>query len=221
MNHDLYSFTRWVMIALVGAFLSSCSHSEFSTTRRVYRDGHYVNIRKPLHESRLHAHKVPKPSQTRKTPADAETPGAAPIMLMASNSPEVIALTSGTGQILAAGELTPAFTAPEQALPKTDTVIIIRERKGVSSPGKDIVSNVQPVKRKTEPLGLWGFVSSLTGFFLFGAVILGPLGAILGSISLSKIKKDPITYKGKGFAIAAIIIGLVSAAVMLAILMSA
>ena len=62
---------------------------------------------------------------------------------------------------------------------------------------------------KTEGLGVTGFVSSLVGLFVAG-IPLGLIGVIFGSISLSKIKKNPNKFKGKGLAIASIIIGIIA-----------
>jgi hypothetical protein len=62
---------------------------------------------------------------------------------------------------------------------------------------------------KTEGLGIAGFISGLVGLFIAG-IPLGAIGVVFGAISLSKIKKQPQRFKGKGFAIASIIIGLIA-----------
>ena len=64
-----------------------------------------------------------------------------------------------------------------------------------------------PVK-KTEGLGLAGFISSLVGLFVLG-IPLGILSVVFGAISLGKMKRNPQKYKGRGFAIASVIIGMV------------
>lgn len=61
---------------------------------------------------------------------------------------------------------------------------------------------------KTEGLGLAGFISSLVGLFIAG-IPLGAIAIIFGAISLSKIKKNPQRYKGRGFAIASVVIGII------------
>jgi hypothetical protein len=71
------------------------------------------------------------------------------------------------------------------------------------------VYNNAPVK--TEPLGLAGFIGSLVGLFI-GGVPLGMIGIIFGALSLSKIKREPARYKGRGLSIAAIIIGIIAIA---------
>jgi hypothetical protein len=65
------------------------------------------------------------------------------------------------------------------------------------------------VALKTEGLGIAGFISGLVGLFIAG-IPLGAIGVVFGGISLSKIKKQPQRFKGKGFAIASIIIGLIA-----------
>jgi hypothetical protein len=71
--------------------------------------------------------------------------------------------------------------------------------------------------QKTEGLGLAGFISGLVGLFI-ASIPLGIIAVIFGSISLSKIKRNPQRYKGKGFAIAAIILGLVDVVAMIILL---
>jgi len=65
------------------------------------------------------------------------------------------------------------------------------------------------VPLKTEGLGIAGFISGLVGLFIAG-IPLGAIGVVFGGISLSKIKKQPQRFKGKGFAIASIIIGIIA-----------
>ncbi len=72
---------------------------------------------------------------------------------------------------------------------------------------------------KTEGLGLAGFVSGLLGLFV-ASIPLGLIAVIFGSISLSRIKRYPQRFKGRGFAIASIILGLVDVIVMIALLAS-
>ena len=70
---------------------------------------------------------------------------------------------------------------------------------------------------KTEGLGLAGFISSLVGLFIAG-IPLGAIAVVFGGISLSKIKKNPQKYKGKGFAIASLIIGIIDVVAMIILL---
>ncbi len=68
--------------------------------------------------------------------------------------------------------------------------------------------------KEVHPLAMWGFIASLSPlvivfipFLNFFTVFLPPVGIILSAIGLSKIKKEPKKYKGRGFALAGIIVG--------------
>jgi hypothetical protein len=71
--------------------------------------------------------------------------------------------------------------------------------------------------RKNQGLAVAGFVTSLVGLFVL-SIPLGLLSIIFGAVSLGKIRKNPSRYKGKGFAIAALIIGLVDVVAMIVLL---
>jgi hypothetical protein len=71
--------------------------------------------------------------------------------------------------------------------------------------------------RKNEGLGTAGFIVSLVGFFI-ASIPLGTVAIVFGIISLGKIKKHPEKYKGKGFAIVSLIVGLIDLIGMIIIL---
>ena len=61
-------------------------------------------------------------------------------------------------------------------------------------------------EKKVNSLALAGFITSIVGL----VIAIGPIvGIILSAIGLSKINKQPDIYKGKGYAIAGLIIGIV------------
>jgi hypothetical protein len=70
---------------------------------------------------------------------------------------------------------------------------------------------------KTEGLGLAGFISGLVGLFI-ASIPLGLIAVIFGGISLSKIKNQPQRFKGRGFAIASIVLGIVDVVAMIILL---
>ena len=73
------------------------------------------------------------------------------------------------------------------------------------SPPKEVKSSSH--EKKMAPFSILSFVSTVLGFFTAGFTFL--LGLIFGSISLSKIKKNPEKYKGRGLAIFSFIFSLV------------
>lgn len=66
----------------------------------------------------------------------------------------------------------------------------------------------------TEPLAAWSLGISCVGFFL-SMVILGLVGIILGHMALNRINKSDGELKGKGLAIAGLVIGYLMLLVML------
>ena len=72
------------------------------------------------------------------------------------------------------------------------------------SPPKQVKSS--SYKKNMAPFSILSFVSTVLGFFT-GFTFL--LGLIFGAISLSKIKKNPEKYKGRGLAIFSFIFSLV------------
>jgi hypothetical protein len=65
-----------------------------------------------------------------------------------------------------------------------------------------------PDDQRTNGMALAGFICSLVGLFIFG-VVLGVLGIIFSAIGLGKIAKDSSRWKGKGMAIAGLVVGVV------------
>tara|TARA_B110000908_G_C10226121_1_gene438017 strand:- start:937 stop:1563 length:627 start_codon:yes stop_codon:yes gene_type:complete len=91
---------------------------------------------------------------------------------------------------------------------------------------KKINKNVKKIKTsnsvnegepKTEGLGLAGFISGVVGLAFFG-VLFGTIAIIFGAISLGKINKNPGEYKGKGFALTSLILGIIDVLAFLIIL---
>lgn len=54
-----------------------------------------------------------------------------------------------------------------------------------------------------------GFVCAVVGVFVAG-FLLGTLGVVFSAIAMNKIKKNPEKFKGKGMAIAGLVIGIVA-----------
>lgn len=80
-----------------------------------------------------------------------------------------------------------------------------------------VTNNYDSDTRKIEGLGLAGFISGIVGLFVLG-IPLGLVAMIFGGISLIKIEKQPTKYKGKGFALASLIVGTVDIIAMIFIL---
>ncbi|GAB3783088.1 hypothetical protein GCM10028818_40290 [Spirosoma horti] len=77
-------------------------------------------------------------------------------------------------------------------------------------------TNSQDDGPRTDPFAIvaiaTGGLAILTGY---GAFLLGAAAIVFGALSLSRIRKEPARFKGKGLALGGMIAGLVSAAVIL------
>jgi hypothetical protein len=72
-------------------------------------------------------------------------------------------------------------------------------------------------ERQVEGFGIAGLAAGVVGLFIAG-IPLGVVAIVFGAISLSRIKKYPKKYKGKGLAIASLILGVVDVVAMLILL---
>lgn len=120
------------------------------------------------------------------------------------NGPTLLVERSNVETITYANE---SKNAKQEATPapKKEEADYVKENPKTES---NATQNEKPLKM--EWLGFFGFLSSLTGLLVAG-IPLGSLGMVFGIISLIKIQKHPEKYKQKrGFAIAALIIGLVA-----------
>jgi hypothetical protein len=77
----------------------------------------------------------------------------------------------------------------------------------------DVFTRQTPVNApaKTEGLAIAGFISGIVGLFVAG-IPLGTIAVVFGAISINKIRNYPARFKGRGLAIASIVIGIVAVA---------
>lgn len=85
--------------------------------------------------------------------------------------------------------------------------VIVSDNPGVVPvyAGRPAQDNIPP---KMEGLAVAGFIAGIVGLFIAG-IPLGIIAVIFGGLSLSKIKRFPARYSGRGLAIASIILGFV------------
>jgi len=74
---------------------------------------------------------------------------------------------------------------------------------------KTIKNNKPADEQKLHWAALTGFITSLVGLLVL-PILFGLCGIIFSAIALSKIKRNPELYKGKGFAIAGLVIGIIA-----------
>jgi hypothetical protein len=64
--------------------------------------------------------------------------------------------------------------------------------------------------RKTNPSAMAGLIFGLLAFFCCCKFFFGPLGIIFSLIGLSQINRQPDYYEGRGFAIAGLVLSILS-----------
>ncbi len=72
----------------------------------------------------------------------------------------------------------------------------------------------------TDGFAIAGFVTGVVGLFAFG-IILGILAIVFSGISLKRIRRDPDLKKGRGLAIAGLILGIVATVLWLFLILLA
>lgn len=97
------------------------------------------------------------------------------------------------------------------ATPKTKEVVVVAPtKKTVRAKIKEAIKkSIAEGEGKKQGFAIAGFVCSITAI-LFAGFILGTLGLIFSAVALHRIKNNPEKYKGKKFAIAGLIIGIVA-----------
>ena len=83
---------------------------------------------------------------------------------------------------------------------------------------QDFAGEAQYLEPKTSILAIFAFVISLVGLVVCCIPGVGPLGLLLGVVSLVLISTSGGRKRGGGFAIAAIIIGLIAGVINIAVL---
>jgi len=117
-----------------------------------------------------------------------------PIISIAKSSASVILFSNGSHEI---------FTVDDPAL----------QSNNASNTGNTD-------ERQVEGFGIAGLAAGVVGLFI-ATIPLGVVAIVFGAISLSRIKKNPKKYRGRGLAIASLILGLVLATIMMYVLAAA
>jgi hypothetical protein len=102
----------------------------------------------------------------------------------------------------------------------TKELVTAPERTGSGSSQKSPADKA-PGPRKVQGLALWGFIIALVGWFVPAvalALVMELAGIAFGISGLVKIDKSPEKYKGKGFAITAIILGILGIIIIAALM---
>ena|GEM_PF-3939212 len=203
------------LITLLILLLISCQRSQFATTTRTYRKGRAIYVKNYHIESR----KVLKEISNRKQVKDDDLQSCNFSGSRTKLMLEIFRVTPVVGEL---SENLIASTATEPIL------TLVKEKNEISSANHRIIRTVSEYQdtiarnnqmpsgvkekhpadnRKIEKYGLSGFILSIFGLIPLLGLPLAILSLVFGIKSLRKIKRNSKLYKGKGFAIASIILG--------------
>jgi len=107
------------------------------------------------------------------------------------------------------------YSFHEQELVSEQTISQISTRK-TANRRMPTVRGEENTAARVEGLGLAGFIIGLVGWFvpLFGFVMC-LLAIIFGAISIGKINRNPERFKGMGFAITSLVLGIIGVGIVL------
>jgi len=211
----------------------SCTKSRFATTTRHDHDGkvaymnHYSSERMNLNRHRSQRPSTPPPNVSAKTAGNAVgNPATINKMDFIASSDKNFLILNNVEKLVSqsAPSLFPEFHREKELTQfKHPCDTLAKDLASVSSSGiSQGDSNVVKKKtvskenaagtekmddRKTETLGLIGFILSFLGMIPLIGIPFAVLAIIFGTIGIKKIRRNPKKYKGKGFAIASIVIG--------------
>lgn len=206
----------FLLIVALAAVGCSCQKSQFATTTRTYKHGRIAYSKSYQHEKRKSSKVLSHHHGIKNVDEQAAVYSAVGVEQMA----KIAGITINTGirseNLIASATMEFAFIVDQGNTQKVNPTEYIAD-KGYLCP--DTISKVDKKKageagadssdnRKVEKLGLAGFILSIGGLVPVVCLPLAILGVIFGSISLRKIKRNPALYKGKGFAITSIILGI-------------
>ncbi len=202
----------FVFGVLVSLFLSSCTMQKC-----VYSKGYYVdwfgkggNNKKEINKDEKNViedvvitNEVLESEQNIFTPTEEKSK---------LNNTELAATVNE--ELLVLDEKKDLFQIENEGIQKDESAPTFKSefKKGAS-----MILSAPDDSQKTNGMAIAGFVCSLVGLFLFG-LVLGILGIIFSAIGLGKISKDSSRWKGKGMAVAALIVGVVDVVVAIVLL---
>ena len=91
---------------------------------------------------------------------------------------------------------------------KVITKRINKSIENIKTASSELKKPVKEGETKFHWAALTGFITSLVGLFV-SPIILGITAIVFSAIGLAAIKRNPEVYKGKGFALAGLIVGVI------------
>ncbi|HEX7412186.1 MAG TPA: DUF4190 domain-containing protein [Bacteroidales bacterium] len=214
-------------------FATSCQRSQFATTSRIYNKGRVTYTNSYHYEGR----KSSKGKSYKNQLKCADRPATAVSDIKTDLKPEITRIETVSQiraeNLIASTTIEPILTVVNENKvssfnkPASSDNNLQLLKSGFSYPDTSIKNNEPKTEkkeiqsadtRKIEKFGLTGFILSILGLFPIVGLPLAILGLIFGIKSLRKIHRNSTLYKGKGFAIASIIFGVLGIIVSLVLI---
>jgi hypothetical protein len=226
LRHQHFSFFVAFLIAA-----TSCQRSQLATTTRHNHNGRvsYSNNH-PLGTGKSSTIKTVR-INSKKTDNQSNAPGELKTdhdpgslktehirsgdneNLIASASPEPVVLQPRrykAESISKTGQFSSKPTPVGRASSIADTNAVNTEKRNGTH------DTSLPDTRKNEKWGVTGFILSIVGLVPVFGLPFAVIGVILGAVSLGRIRRNPELYKGKFFAIASLVLGIIGIAAFFA-----
>lgn len=223
--------SRIVLFALIGLLLFSCKSGQTFADKgviqkRKYQKGYHVNIKSPFDSKKnsVHQEKTSEESFTASLRASLLTNSVEPIMaksvakeskLKTEDTHEISDRKAKADNILEKDNI-------EEATASLDNVGTLKFKKNVYSTKNQVKNQHQDYysARRLSTVSLLSFIFGVLSLFILG-IPFGIAAVVLGIIGIVQVEKSRDIYKGQGFAIAGLIIGLISVVVLIAVLSAA
>jgi hypothetical protein len=219
MKNAVSSSVKVVLPFLLLAFLVSCgglkdqSNSKLIQKRK-YTKGYQVNVKLPkVFDSKERFIETGSKGSLTNPEVLAQVPAVSPSDFTADAYPSTLIAKAGESESILEAEMHAAETPAVQS---GSGLYDLDEAYAPAAKKKFWKQSKQPqdgsVIRTTPAGAIVSFIFALASLLVF-ALPFGLVALITGFISLSKINSNPALYKGKGFAIVGIIIGVIAVVV--------
>jgi len=213
-----------LVVILLG---SSCQRSQFATTTRSSKNGRvvYTNHFKFENPKTVRSKSLSNHLKQQEQPATAGVTSGP----TRANMELTLLYPRNEEKLFASTSSVPVLMTLTKERKNTSEKLIFPVSSSVGSPASssrpDTITKASsdngknaPVigEQKVEKHGLIGFILSCCGLFPIIGIPFSIAGWVLGVKGLHRIKKDPVHYKGKGFAIASVSLGITGLVISLA-----
>lgn len=216
-QRNLFGYAAALCSAII--LLTGCSGtSELADNsiiqKRRYTKGYHLNIKSPF-DARSGETVAARDGEQDIEPLE-------PVSAVLTPEVELEEIPSSlTASLVTAGEPTTTATQVHDASSERRHFFsdVWKFRQSTSTASALTAQDEYTIPPRTHGLAIAGFVAPFVGIF-FAGLIMGVLAIVFSAIALGSINSHPDKYKGKGLAIAGLILGVILVFAMLVLLAS-